>query len=212
MLSILMPIYNGIEFIKESVNSIISQTYPAWELLIGINGHPVKSPVFRKASELMSDKISVFDMDTKGKSATLNSLLKLSNHEIICLLDVDDYWLPEKLEKQINFINKYDVVGTFCQYFGDKNDCPNLPPKNIIPSIFMEFNPIINSSSMFHKKDAYWNQDYHAEDYEMWLRLNFEGKTFYNIPEKLTYHRIHQSSFFNTKYSDNQCIINKWRV
>ena len=117
-----------------------------------------------------------------------------------------------KLEKQINFINKYDVVGTFCQYFGDKNDCPNLPPKNIIPSILMEFNPIINSSSMFHKKDAYWNQDYHAEDYEMWLRLNFEGKTFYNIPEKLTYHRIHQSSFFNTKYSDNQCIINKWRV
>jgi len=43
MISILMPIYNGIEFINESVPSILQQTYGEWELLIGINGHPENS-------------------------------------------------------------------------------------------------------------------------------------------------------------------------
>jgi len=45
MISILMPIYNGIEFIEESVSSILNQTYDQWELIIGVNGHPENSPV-----------------------------------------------------------------------------------------------------------------------------------------------------------------------
>jgi len=49
MISILMPIYNGIEFINESVSSILEQTYDKWELLIGINGHPPNSEVYQIA-------------------------------------------------------------------------------------------------------------------------------------------------------------------
>ena len=49
MISILMPIYNGIEFINESVPSILEQTYDKWELLIGINGHPENSEIYKIA-------------------------------------------------------------------------------------------------------------------------------------------------------------------
>jgi glycosyltransferase involved in cell wall biosynthesis len=49
MITILMPIYNGIEFINESVESIIGQTYEEWELIIGINGHPEGSIVYQIA-------------------------------------------------------------------------------------------------------------------------------------------------------------------
>lgn len=52
MISILMPIYNGVEFIDESVGSIISQTYTDWELLIGINGHPANSDVYQIAKNM----------------------------------------------------------------------------------------------------------------------------------------------------------------
>ena len=52
MISILMPIYNGIEFINESVSSIILQTFGEWELIIGINGHPENSEVFKTYSIL----------------------------------------------------------------------------------------------------------------------------------------------------------------
>ena len=51
MISILMPIYNGIEFIDESVSSVLRQTYGDWELLIGINGHPPNSDIYIKAKE-----------------------------------------------------------------------------------------------------------------------------------------------------------------
>ena len=47
MISILIPIYNGIEYIDESVSSVLKQTYNEWELLIGINGHPPNSDVYQ---------------------------------------------------------------------------------------------------------------------------------------------------------------------
>ena len=71
MISILMPIYNGIEFINESVMSIIGQTYEEWELIIGINGHPKDSDVYKTAKQYegVSNKIRVYDLiECKGKS------------------------------------------------------------------------------------------------------------------------------------------------
>ena len=52
MISILIPIYNGIEFIDESVSSVIQQTFKEWELIIGINGHPKNSDVFLTANTM----------------------------------------------------------------------------------------------------------------------------------------------------------------
>ena len=61
MISILIPIYNGIEFIDESVTSVLEQTYTQWELLIAINGHPQNSEVYKiaKKFEEKSNKIKV---------------------------------------------------------------------------------------------------------------------------------------------------------
>ena len=70
MISILMPIYNGIEFIEESVSSILRQKYDQWELLIGINGHPPNSNVYKIAKEYekKTDKLRVYDFyEIKGK-------------------------------------------------------------------------------------------------------------------------------------------------
>ena len=61
MISILMPIYNGIEFIDESVSSIMQQTYTEWVLIIGVNGHPPNSEVFQKAVKYANEKIHVYE-------------------------------------------------------------------------------------------------------------------------------------------------------
>ena len=105
MISILIPIYNGIEYIDESVSSVLKQTYNEWELLIGINGHPPNSEVYQKAKEYeaKSDKIRVIDFyPTRGKSNTLNEMIKLCKYDYIALLDVDDIWHEQKLEIQKN--------------------------------------------------------------------------------------------------------------
>lgn len=194
-----MPIYNGIEFIEESVDSIKSQTFKDWELIISVNGHAKNSEVYNIASKYQSHNIKVYDFfDLKGKSVTLNESLQLCSYDKICLLDVDDIWMPTKLEQQAKFVNVYDVVGTNCQYFGDRNDRPFLQFGELNKSIIQQYNPIINSSACFSKCDARWNGEYDSvEDYEMWLRLANENKTFYNINDILVKHRIHATSCFN---------------
>ena len=213
MLSILMPVYNGIEFIEESVRSVMNQTYTGWELIIAVNGHPENSEVYQAAKKYENQQTRVYDLFTlKGKSNTLNHSLQYCNSNKVCLLDVDDIWHPEKLQKQLDYLYKYDVVGTYCNYFGNKNGSPELVVGQISSVMFRLFNPIINSSACFNKSDAYWDQELDGvEDYDMWLRLMTQGKTFYNLNEVLVSHRLYDSSFFNTssKQASNRTIVLK---
>ena len=198
-----MPIYNGIEFIDQSVNSIKKQTYKEWELIIGINGHPLDSDVYKKAKKYESEQIKVVELHPiKGKSAALNAMLAYCTHNWIALLDVDDIWRPRKLEFQLPYMAEYDIIGTECRYFGDRGDSPTIPYNDITAFDFLKVNPIINSSCLVRKELCYWNTDHNMigiEDYEMWLRLWRDGKKFYNVSVILVMHRIHQNSAFNAK-------------
>ena len=192
MISILMPIYNGIEYIDESITSVLDQTYREWELIVGINGHEPDSIVYRLAKnyEDLDPRIKVYDMyDIKGKSNALNAMLGHCSYEWIALLDVDDLFLPSKLEKQIPFLTTHDVVGTKCVYFENLD--------------FNVVNPIINSSVIVRKSIAIkygWNAAYDGvEDYDLWLRLSRCSSAFYNVDEVLVKHRIHSSSAYNTQ-------------
>ena len=211
MISILMPIYNGIEFIEESVNSIKKQTYANWELIIGINGHPPNSDVYNTAKKYESDKIKVLDMImSKGKSQTLNDMIMYCRYNWISLLDVDDIWQPNKLQSQIPYMNKYDVIGTQCQYFGDRTDIPYIPLGDISTFDFKQVNPIINSSCLVRKELCLWNTDNNVngiEDYKLWLELRNKKKRFYNINKILVLHRIHNESAFNAK-GNNKKVAN----
>ena len=207
MISILMPIYNGIEFINESVMSVINQTYTNWELIIGINGHPPGSDVYLQAKryEQYSSKIRVYDLvNVKGKSNALNAMLSHANYEYIAILDVDDIWMPNKLECQQYYLYVYDVIGTRCVYIGDMEGCvPNLPVGNIEHFDFKQFNPIINSSALIRKDLCYW-KDNGIEDYDLWLRLKYQGKKFYNCGDIAVKHRIHSASAFNAQGNHNK--------
>jgi len=209
MISVLIPIYNGIEFIDESVNSVIEQSYQNWELIIAVNGHPENSEVFQIANKFANKdpRIRVYDMyQLKGKSVTLNEMIKLCNHDYVALLDVDDIWHPTKLNLQVRKIHEYDVVGSQCVYFGNMNGIvPKIPLGDISNQDFRLVNPIINSSCIIRKELCYWNPEYDGvEDYELWARLRKLNKKFYNFTEILVKHRIHPSSAFNTQNFDEK--------
>jgi glycosyltransferase involved in cell wall biosynthesis len=203
MVSILMPIYNGIEYLPESLNTVMQQDMDAWELLIGINGYEKNSEVYKTAINYSSEKVRVYDFsELKGKSVTLNALLKKAKHDIICLLDVDDLWLSNKLSAQINYKDKYDVIGTHCQYFEGSDARPWLHVGELLEEHFRDINSIINSSSMIVRRgrDIYWDASWDGvEDYDLWIRLVKQGFTFFNIDSGLVRHRIHKNSFYNTK-------------
>lgn len=203
MISILMPIYNGIEFIGESVPTILYQTYKEWELIIGINGHPKDSDVYKEAKkwEEKDERIKVFDFyEIKGKAEALNEMIKYCKYDWVSLLDVDDKWLPKKLERQERFMYYSDVIGTQCKYFGDLNTSPNIPIGDLTSVNFLNVNPIINSSCLLKKELCNWDGKWNGvEDYDLWLKLWRDGKQFYNVNEIQVLHRIHNDSAFNAK-------------
>lgn len=200
MITILIPIFNGIEFLKDCLETVQYQTYKDWEIIIGINGFKENSDVYKFAKTFENEKIKVFDFYLiKGKSNTLNEMIKYSNYNWISLLDVDDKWLPKKLESQIEFLNDYDVIGTQCKYFGNLNLTPKIPLNDISKFNFLNVNPIINSSVLIKKELCFWDPDNFLEDYDLWLKLWKQNKKFYNVNSIQVLHRIHQSSAFNAQ-------------
>ena len=201
MISILIPVYNGIEFIDDSVGSVLNQTYQEWELIIGVNGHLENSEVYQRALQYKSNKINILDLhQIKGKSNALNEMVKHCSYEHIAILDVDDIWNERKLEKQLPFIVDYDVVGSRCIYFGDhrQGTVPTIPTGDISNHDFFKGNPIINSSSIIRKDLCLWNEN-GIEDYDLWLTLRAKNKRFYNCSQILVKHRLHPESAFNAK-------------
>lgn len=213
--SILIPIYNGFEFFSSCINSVKMQDYDKYEIIIGINGHIQNSDIYNSAIKITKNmfnnniKIIVLDLyDIKGKSNALNRMIKHANHDWICILDVDDFWMPTKLSSQIPHTQDFDVIGTNCKYFGDLDMSPKLPIGNISGFNFFQYNPIINSSCMIKKDLSYWDQQVDGvEDYDLWLKLRKQNKKFYNVKDILTMHRIHKDSAFNSNKS-TQFLVN----
>jgi glycosyltransferase involved in cell wall biosynthesis len=223
-ITILTALYNGIEFLEETVHSVLSQTYPDWVMLIGVNGHgSTGGDVAVKARNIaaldVSGRIHVFVQPPPicNKSMSLNDLVRRTKTDWICILDADDTWDPKKLEQHHvrSIIPLLGVIGTGCNYFGEGSGSPNIPYGLLQRGCSLNFNPIINSSVLFKKEYARWEESQAIqgiEDYDVWLRLDHVGVHMYNINERLTNHRLHRASSFNTKVHDVPGLQARYRV
>lgn len=215
MISIILATYNGEKYIDLAIESVLNQSFKDFELLIGFNGTTDGSKYI--PSRYNDSRIRIFDYDDKGKSKTLNKLLNECKYDWVSIQDDDDIWLNTKLEKQIEYIDKYDVIGTFISYIdkdGHVIGNPQLHSRHDeIKSLSMcGVNQVANTSAIFKKSDALdiggWRDDLDGiEDYDFWLRLMRRDKNFINIPEQLVLHRLHSNSNFNTKKYDLSKIL-----
>ena len=221
--SILTPVYNGVEYLEECVKSVLEQTFNDWELLIGINGHGTNGgEAAIIAQQLATDpriRVIVQPPPLTGKVESLHHLLSLSSAPWIAVLDCDDKWEPLKLERQLNAIQSdaqhADVIGTYCRYFGHRDNWISLPTGYVDPTILLDYNPIINSSALIKKERCTWKYtdiNYGVEDFDLWMNICLEGGQLYNIPEYLTWHRIHPTSAFNSKGYSDEAIRKQYAV
>ncbi len=115
--SIIMPNYNCDRFIEETINSVLAQTYCNWELLIVDDCSSDRSIEIINSYCAIDERIKLFVNDTnKGAAASRNLALREASGEWIAFLDSDDIWLPQKLEKQISFMNENDFSFSFSKY------------------------------------------------------------------------------------------------
>ena len=222
MVSILLAVYNGEKYLRSSIESIISQTYEDFELLIGFNGTVDNSKDIVK--EFKDKRIRVFDygMD-KGKSKTLNKLLKKAKGEWLAMQDDDDVWFPKKLELQMNLAitGEYDVIGSRIFYCNELEKITGQPKlfteHDKIVSLSMKGNnQIANSSAIFKtsitKEINGWDESLSGiEDFDFWLKLMKKGCRFVNLKKQLVLHRVHKNSNFNTKKYDIKSVIEKYQ-
>ncbi len=125
LVSIIMPSWNTEKFISESIQCVVDQTYKNWELLIvddcsTDNTDGVVKPF------LSDSRIKYFhNEENSGAALTRNKALREAQGEWIAFLDSDDLWMPEKLEKQIAFMDEHRYVLSYTEYEKiDEDDKP----------------------------------------------------------------------------------------
>lgn len=116
--SVVMPFLNQERFIAESIESVLEQTYECWELLLVDDGSSDGSTeIARGYAERFPDRIRYFEHEghvNRGASASRNLALAHARGHYIALLDADDVYLPENLERQLEALEQFPDAGMVC--------------------------------------------------------------------------------------------------
>lgn len=117
LVSVIMPAYNVEKYISESIESVLAQSYQNWELLITDDRSTDNTQRIVEEYCINDKRIKLFiNKENGGAGAARNNSIKEANGRFIAFLDSDDQWLPEKLNKQINFMLKHNYAFTFTAY------------------------------------------------------------------------------------------------
>ncbi len=203
LVSVILPVYNGEAFLREAIESILNQTYQPIELIVIDDGSTDNTPTILKDYE---GKIRHYRQSNQGLVKTLNLGLSLANGKYIARMDADDISHPQRLEKQINYLEAnpdVNLLGTSCYYINFNGKIigrGQVPRTNggikwvllfaspfIHPSVIIKKDFIFNNGLLFNEKFPY------AEDYELWGRILKNSKAA-NLPEPLISYRIHQKN------------------
>lgn len=207
--SVIMPVYNGERFLRESIESVLNQSFPDFEFIIINDGSKDNSLNIIKEYGNKDNRIKIIDQENTGIVGALNNALKISKGEFIARMDADDISEKERLEKQYDFLQKEKayLCGTWAKII-DENGREtgqkfNYPKKKWLQNKFylIRGNPFIHPSVLFSKKiydrekddqgNLYRNFK-HVEDYELWSRLVPKYRSV-NIDEYLLKYRIHDN-------------------
>jgi glycosyltransferase involved in cell wall biosynthesis len=208
--TVLMPVYNGETYLREAVDSVLHQTLDDFEFLIVDDGSTDSSAAILES--YTDPRIRVVHNPTNLKLvATLNKGLDLARGEYVARMDCDDISLPERLEKQLAFMEAHSevgVLGTACQYI-DGCSRPGLVRSNPTPHSLIRWHlcftcPMTHPTVMMRKSiiqqlGAYASQairgreKYSAEDYDLWRRASSVTELA-NLPEVLLYLRKHEAN------------------
>ena len=201
--SIVLPLFNAERFIKKTIETVINQTYPFWELIV-VNDCSTDSSVSIVESFKDSRIKILCNKKNNGAAVSRNYGLREAKGKWIAFLDADDQWLPTKLEEQINFMQSNNYVASYTDYRicrnGKWENCIRTAPKTI------NYRRIINycypfTSTVMYRKDAIGLiqiQDLKKNnDYAMWLHL-FKKCDGHRLDKCLSYYIKHNDSISST--------------
>jgi len=204
VVSILMNCFNGEEFLEEAIESVISQTYSNWEIIFWDNQSTDSSASIVKSFE--DDRIKYFlapNHTSIGKARA--EAYQFMKGDYVAVLDVDDLWLPLKLEKQIKKFKDDPNTGIVISdtiFFSNKLEKKiydgNYPPegyifKDLLERYFVSLETILIKKSVIDSLDYAFDSDFsHITDFDLILRVSMISKLAI-VKEVLGKWRVHQS-------------------
>lgn len=220
LISIIMAAYNTEKKIEQAINSVSSQTYTNFELLV------VNDCSKDRTVELVKDIVAkdsrvrlISNVKNSGVSYTRKHGLEEAKGDWIAILDSDDAWEPEKLEKQIVLQRRTnaDLLFTgsaFMDSEGHPIDWCLHAPKEVTYRQLLKQNVLSNSSALVRKElyaKYYAIGDGMHEDFAIWLSILKEGKKAYGVDEPLLIYRIAKSSKSGNKVKAARMNWNTYR-
>ena len=198
MVSVIMPAYNAEKYIEEAVRSVIAQTYEDWELIVIDDGS--KDNTVRIVEEIAKEdkRIHVLKNEANiGVARTRNKGLDSCTGDLAALLDSDDYWDPEFLEKTVELENKTNSDFIYCSYGivneqGEKISNDFIVPERTCFEDSLVKSVISCSTVLFSKKmmrEARFPVNVYHEDLALWLSMLKDGATASGVTEVLAYYR-----------------------
>lgn len=212
-ISVIFPVYNGEEYIQESLESILNQTYRNFEVFcIYDNGTEDSSPAILKKMANIDDRIKIVNLKEKrGLVQALNHGISISTGEYIARADSDDICMKNRFEEQVKYFEEnyqIDIIGTYIDVIGDVDEFQKKDIKeyfnykldilnnerDILDRTIIAHPTVMMKKNIFDKLKGY-NESYkEAEDYELWLRAVENGFKIGNVNQELVKYRVYQNS------------------
>lgn len=206
LISICIPVYNASLYLRECIDSILSQSYKDFELLIVDDGSTDNSSAIVHS---YNDPRIRLIQNNHNYIGSLNLLLKEAKGKYIARMDADDRMYPNRLQVQFDYMEshpKVDILGSGMQCFGENEDtCEPYRTGEVGVLEFMECCAIYHPTVMMRKAsidatDMAYKQEYiYAEDYGFWAEALAKGLTIANIPDILLEYRVNPFQVSRTK-------------
>ena len=222
-ISIIVNCYNGEEFIRESIESILKQTYSNWEVIFWDNKSQDRSKEIFKSFRDKRLKYYYSKKHTSLYKARNQALLKATG-EFISFLDTDDLWTKNRLKKQINHFKEKNIGLVYSNFWLFKENLKkkklfkNNFNKGIVPSknILINYDVgiltiLIKKNYLLKLKTKFDERTSHIGDMDLIWKLSKICK-FKAINEPLAYYRIHNNNLSSTKRGNEILELKRWII
>lgn len=205
--SINLCCYNSEKYLRETLESIVNQSFNDWELVVVNDGSAdtTESIIFEYRDK--GYPIVYKYQENQGLGAARNEAIRQSNGEYIAFVDHDDLWLPKKLEKQIELFNQNDKLGlVYCDtmFFNEKGDLFNIyakdkPPRGmafsqLLRKYVLSLETVLIRKKVLESTGVFEPKMTMAEEYDLFLRIAYKYPIDY-VDEVLAKYRIHYNNY-----------------
>lgn len=203
--SVVMPVYNSEEYLREAIDSIISQTFTDWEFIIvnEYGSNKAATDILAEYAAMDPRIIVIQNKKRLGIAESLNVGLQMAKGEYIARMDGDDLSMPERLQRQVEYLDTHldiDLCGSYISdVSGNKLDWQLELNSGQIYSDIIFFSPCVHPTIMFRarlieKMHIEYSSDFVAsEDYDFFEKICSVGKII-NLPQILLCYRLHSDN------------------